>query len=410
MASSKVDEERIDELIWGDLGSEIMETKSSPYAVPQMTEFAKDCVTNLFVGFINFIHYKCGQVPKLSSSEKLEFDKIDGGFDDHSSWMELMFVADKVHDKPYFFKQFTDKNGDKYTTCILMDTFSLVECCRILARTRLEDESRFSFTEISKEFHVNGKEFPRMLSYFEKLDNVEWTHTHTLVLRPAKLAEYLYQLDNELGSLISYPIRILRKEEWIEEIGEDALRQVSVLMDSSEEKVQELLKEISIEIPNVQVLTFYEYVRDKLTPEVAKEWEDIRNRYIAESKKVLKCMIPSLTKEDLCRSKASLTKARKAVEEERYAESVKQSYIAMEEFLDAMIKQNMPLAQKINIATKGHPDLRKYREGLQFIRTTRNALAHASGMDECDEDSAKFALDKMDQFLIGVELATQSMI
>ena len=412
MASSKIDKRKIDELIWGNLESEIMEAKYSLYAASDVIKSAKVYPVKLLIGFLDFIHYRCREwKPELNGNEKVEFDAIGGDFDDRSSWVKFLdFVVDKVLDDPYFVREFVDQDGDEHKVFVLMDTFSLFECGMILNRTRLEGEAKFSSAEISKEFHVDEKKLPRMLSYFKYLNDAERASAHTLVLRPTKLAKMLYWLDDKLRTLVNYPEQVLRTEEW-----EEAKDRFGTLLQGlynekicNEENFQELLKARSIETPNAQFLTFYEYIRDILTPEAAKEWEDIRDRYIAESKKVLKWATPGLTEEDLDRAKASLGKARKAFEDERYVESVILSYKSMEEALSEMIKQDMRLAEKIDVATRAHPDLRKHREGLHFIRTARNALAHASGVDECDEDSAKFALDKMDQFLIDIANSLRS--
>ena len=412
MASSAVDKKKIDELIGGDLESEIMEAKFSLYVASELIRDAKIFSVTLLGGFLNFIHYKCGLVPKFIGSKKVEFDSIGGDFENRSTWVKSLWEGEEggaACGDPYFLRQVIDQNGDKHEIFVLMDTFSLFECGMILNETRLEGESKFSSDEISKEFHVDEKKLPKMLLYFKYLNHAGRARAHTLVLRPTKLAEMLYRLDDEMQSLANYPKRVLRTEEWegatstlVGGIVMDA-QGLHNVVDCNEENFRELLKARSIEIPNVQLLTFYEYVQDKLTHEAAKEWEDIRDRYIAEVKKALKfSIIPSLDEEDLKRAKDLLAKARKAVEERRYAESVRHSSNAMEKSLDAMVKEKMPLAQKIDIATKSNPDLRKYREGLHFIRTTRNSLAHANGVDESDEDSAKFALDRMDQFLISI--------
>ncbi len=409
MASSAVGEREIDELIWGDLESEIMEAKFSLYAASDAIKSAKVYPVQLLVGFLDFIHYRCkGWKPALSGNEKAEFDAIGGDFDDRSSWVKFLdFVVGMALDDPYFVREFVDQNGDKHEVFILMDTFSLFECGMILNKTRLEGESRFSSDYISKEFHVDEKKLPNMLSYFEYLNDPERTRAHPLVLRPTKLANMLYWLCDELWALAKCPKQVLRTEEWEEETSTSrgkflTLNELQNGTDCNEENFLELLKTRLIKIPNAQPLTFYEYVQSILCPEAAKEWEGIRDRYIAESKKVLKWATPGLAEEDLDRAKASLGKARKAFEDERYVESVILSHKAMEEALSEMIKQDMRLAEKIDVATRAHPDLHRHREGLHFIKKARNALVRAGGVDECDAVDAKFALDKMDQFLISV--------
>ena len=120
-------------------------------------------------------------------------------------------------------------------------------------------------------------------------------------------------------------------------------------------------------------------------------------------KKLLKCATPGLIEVNLDHAKYLLAKARRSIEDDRYAESVRQSCIAMEETLNAMTKKDLDLNDKIKIVTINNPDLRKYRDALHFIRLTRNTLSHASGVDECDVDDAEFALCKMDQFLTCIE-------
>ena len=409
MASTKSEEEKINELIWGNLESEIIETKFSLYVASEVIKSAKVYPVKLLVGFLDFIHYKCGLEPKLGGNEKSEFGAIDGDFADRSSWVEFLgLVAEGVLEDPYFFRQFTDQNGDNYEVFILMDTFSLFECGMIMNKTRLEGDAKFSSAEISREFHVDEKRLPRMLSYFKYLHDVGRTRTHTLVLRPTKLAEMLYWLDSELLTLTNYPKQVVRTEEW-EDAKDTRFGRWDMLSEGlwnletcNEENFQELLKARSIETPNVQVLTLYEYVRGKLTPEAVTEWKRIRDSYIAECKKVLKDSISGLAEEELGCAKTTLAKARKAIEEGEYAESVRQSCKALEEVMNAMIEERMNLNDEITKVTTENPDLRKYREGLHFIRTTRNKLSHSSGVNECDVADAEFALEKMDQFLIGI--------
>ena len=405
---------KIDELIWGNLESEIMNAKFSLYAASGAIDFAKVYPVKLLIGFLDFIHYKCGLVPKLDDRDKAEFDAIGGDFADPSSWVKFLWcVAEGDLDDPYFLRQFAEQDGDVRGVFVLMDTFSLFECGMILNRTRLEGESRFSSDEISKEFHVDEKKLPRMLLYFRHLYDTGRARVHHLVLRPTKLAEILHWLDDELRTLTNCPEQVLRTEEWEEATSTPegrfrTLCELDAAPGCNEESFRELLKTRSIETPNVQVQTFYEYAWSILTREAAKEWEDIRDRYIAECKEQIRGEFLDPPEEDLRLAKAPLAKAREAFEGKRCTESIIQSYKAMEVALNAIEKRNMPLARKIDSVTKSHPDLRKYRKKLHFIRTARNELVRASGVNECDEDSAKFALETMDQFLICVQNSLHS--
>ena len=80
VASSAFDTRKIDELIWGDLESEIMEARFSLYTAHEVIKSAKVYPVQLLVGFLYFIHYKCGQALQLGGSDKAEFDGIDGDF------------------------------------------------------------------------------------------------------------------------------------------------------------------------------------------------------------------------------------------------------------------------------------------------------------------------------------------
>ena len=213
MIPSSVDRKVIDALIWGNVDSEFIEARFPLSISGELSKMTKDLVWELFVGFLYFVHYKCGLVPKLSGHEKADFDSEGGDFADRSSWVDLMTCVDPIRG-PYSFRQFTGKNGDKKAVCILLDTFSLFECGKILNETQLEGELKFSFPEVSKEFNITCRWLPEMLLYLKNLNDVKWAHSHTLILRPSKLAEYLYTLDAELESLQHYPEKIARKEEW----------------------------------------------------------------------------------------------------------------------------------------------------------------------------------------------------
>ena len=246
-----------------------------------------------------------------------------------------------------------------------------------------------------------------MLLYFKNLNDVKQDHAHTLILRSSKLAEYLYKLDDTLESLQDYPEKIARKEEWEKmTMSEQAGywgRSSGRLRGCNEENFRELLREHSIEIPNVTFLTFYEYIQDKLDPHIKKEWIDIRDRYIAYHKELLKYTIPVLGEKNFRTAKAYLAKAKECLEEGNYVESVVHSCKAMEKILFVLTGSKQSLSMNIRSVVKKHSDLKKHETTLDFVRTTRNMLVHADGTNECDENAARFVLERMDQFLMDVE-------
>ena len=405
MISDIVDRGIIDALIWGDIDSEFIEAKIPLSISGDVRTSAKELVWNLFVGFLYFIHHSSGLMPKLSGGEKEYSDILKESFADRSSWVEFMVNVDPMP-IPYSFKQFTSKKGDSHTICIMLDTFSLFECGKILNETKLEGDSKFSFSEMSKEFDVRGKGLSEMLSYFQSLDDAKWTDAHTMVLRPSKLAEYLYMLDDELGFLLEYPKKVVRKEKLEKMTMIDHAHYSSMGKDDcNEENFRELLREHSIKIPDVKFLTFYEYIHDKLDHRIEKEWVDIRDRYITKHKEVLQFSIPALEKNPFRPAKGYLVNAKRRLDGGKYIESIIQSSNAMEEILQVLAGpegQSGGMHKNMSIVMKNYEDLRKHKTSLDFIKATRNKLVHASGVDECGESAAKFALESMDQFLTDV--------
>ena len=406
MISGSVDKGIIDTLIWGNMDSEYIEAKFPLNISGEICEMVKDLVWELFIGFIYFTHYKCGLMPKFNRYEKVEFDSEVGDFADRSSWIRFMICVEPIRG-PYSFKQFTGKNDDEHTICILLDTFSLIECGKILNETDLKGESKFSFPEISDEFDVKSSGLSDMLLYFKNLNDTKLDHAHILILRPSKLAKYLYSLDDTLESLQDYPEKIARKEGWEKMTMVDKAGYFGMssrrLRGCNEENFRELLKEHSIEIPNVTFLTFYEYIQDKLDLHIKKEWIDIRDRYIAYHKELLKHTIPGLGEKNFRFAKAYLAKAKEYLEAGNYTESVTHSCKAMEKILFVLAGSRQNLSNNIRSVVKKHNDLKKHETTLDFVRTTRNMLLHADGMNECDENAARFALEGMDQFLMDVE-------
>ena len=406
MISGIVDREIIDALIWGDVDSELIEAKIPLSISGDVRTSAKELVWNLFVGFLYFIHHRSGLMPELSGGEKECSGMLKESVADRSSWAEFMVNVDPMP-IPYSFKQFTSKKGDSHTICIMLDTFSLFECGKILNETKLEGDSKFSFSEMSKEFDVHGKGLPEMLSYFQSLDDAKWADAHTMVLRPSKLAEYLCMLDDELGSLLEYPEKIVRKEKPEKMAMIDHTHCFSSMGKGgcNEENFRELLKEHSMEIPNVKFLTFYEYIQDKLDHRIEKEWADIRDRYITKHKEVLQSSIPTLEENPFRPAKGYLVNAKERLDGGKYIESIIQSSKAMEEILQVLAGpagQSGVMHKNMSIVMDDYEDLRKHKTHLDFIKATRNKLVHASGVDECDESAAKFALESMDRFLTDV--------
>ena len=90
MISMTVDRKIIDELIWGNIDSEFIEAKFPLSISYEVSVNAKENVWNLFVGFLYFIHYRCGLMPKLGVNGRVGFEELEENFADRSSWVEFM--------------------------------------------------------------------------------------------------------------------------------------------------------------------------------------------------------------------------------------------------------------------------------------------------------------------------------
>ena len=157
----------------------------------------------------------------------------------------------------------------------------------------------------------------------------------------------------------------------------------------------------SIKIPNVEFLTFYEYLKDKLDPRIKKEWEDIRNRYISNLKKSI--IEPHLSN-DYNKAKKFLREARKSFENKRYNESTLNSWNGIVKALNIFLKfPKIPDVEKIKLLNS-HEKLTQYITKLDFIRINRNRLqAHPEKYENIDMKTAEWVLQVADDFLIDIQ-------
>ncbi|MDE0265430.1 MAG: hypothetical protein OXK17_00150 [Thaumarchaeota archaeon] len=393
-------EDDVNELIWGNLESEIIKCDFPLDSAPDAIPLTKDLVMQLFYGFLYFMHHKCGLALKETSTG-MNFG--GGDLDDRSTWVDSLPSVYMARGEPMSFEIFAGKNDDARATVVLIDTHALFECGMMLNETQQEGESRFSHSEMAEEFHVESENHQRMLEYFKYLYGAGLEHGHALVLRPTRMMEYLAALDRDIESGGGCPDRVIRTEEWermeyLDKITTSMIQRVRVCNESN---FRELLAERFIEMPNVQALTFYEYIRDKIPSGAVDEWKGIRDRYTVWIKSMIADHL-NLDPTGLQEAKRELAQARKLLEEGRFTESLTGSYKSMEAYLKSNVRRRMSLDEKIKIVTN-RPALRGHRSELRFIKDTRNPAQHAHGTDGCSEVNARHALEMMDQFLIDVE-------
>ncbi len=164
-----MDKNKINELIWGNFESEILEMEIPLWTARDMMSInAMDGAYALFNGFLTFLMHKLGYKPKLPENFKVDLE-------DHSWWvhnldepqfMGLSFIEDENFETPAFvFKQFFNKIGNDITICILLDWFAFYECGLALKKSELSEDLKYS-DKIKEEFHIrSGKNFHVYVSY-----------------------------------------------------------------------------------------------------------------------------------------------------------------------------------------------------------------------------------------------------
>ena len=409
-----MNKDQIDELIWGDFESKILEMRIPLWMVNDVIKsWAMDGALALFVGFLHFVQFKRGLKPNFELHDGRSIFKDDNvipDFEDPSWWVnnlehvdmiEWSFMDDVKHFPQYFFKQYIGKNDNEDTICLLMNTFSFFECGKILNETKLDNESKYSFSEISKEFHIRSDGMADVLLYIKNLENIDWAYGHTLVFRPSKLIEYLSALDESLSSLGDFPEQIARKEEWdkmdmVEKVG---ICGRSEPVSCKEDNIRELLRKYSIKIPNVKLVTFYEYLKDKLDPSISKEWEDIRNRYISKLKNSI---LESHLSNDYSRAKKHLQNSEKCIESKDYSSAIIFANKAIENAVSTFSKNpKLSMRRKID-ALESNQELGGHIPNLHHVCNIRNVVVHDSPY-ELSEDDAKDCFGMVNRFLADIQ-------
>ena len=392
-----MDKEQINSLIWGDFESKILDMKISlAYSREIMKSIAADGAFALFNGFLTYLMFKLGYKPKLP--EDFEADLEDNTWWvenlDDSMFMELSYVDSMPFEPEYgipplIFKQFFNEIGKDVTICLLLDWFSFYELGLALNNSKLDEDSKYT-QMLFDEFKIHDS--PAILAYMKNLRDKDFAQSHKLILRPGRLADLVITLDDMHMNLEDFPDAVYRKEEW------DKMRcGTNDLTVCNEDNFRELLEKASIEIPNVEFLTFSEFIQDKLTP-VINDWSDIRDKYILKLENIISESHP-LTNYNKARK--FLQKAQNSLDKNIFSESIICSCNAIEIALFAYLKPEIcNLAKGIKMI-ESDQKLKNHAPDLNYIRNVRNKIAHPYDF-EATEDAARHVFDMTDQFLAAV--------
>lgn len=401
-----VDMEDIDSLIFGNFATEIIDMEIPLWAPCEyMKRDALDGAYALFNGFLVFLMYKLGYKVKLVNPQpdfEINFednswwvnnlgDLILNGWVGFQSWIYGLKVP------PYVFREFENDKGEEIVICILLDWFSFYECGLILNKLTIDEKSNYDSQKILDEFVIRSdkENFLKVLNYLKDLENPAFASSHKLVLRSDRLAEYVVALNEDYLYFHDFPENVFKKEDWDKmEFSEHVSAYAKTeLIFCEESNFKKLLKKSDIQIPNIDFISFNEFIKNKINS--IDEWIDIRDRYISKLKTELK--EPYLSKEFL-QAIRFLQKARNSLERKSYSESIMFSANAIEDALNEYLENSeLELHEKIN-ALKENKDMSKHVTELHYIRKKRNDIVHPNNF-EVDENTARKILEMADEFL-----------
>jgi|APSaa5957512535_1039671.scaffolds.fasta_scaffold01567_3 hypothetical protein len=396
--------EQIDDLIWGDFEAKIIEMQVPLWTAREvMRANAMDGAYALFNGFLTFMMFKLGYKPKLSENFKVDLE-------DNSWWvnnlnepefMGLSFLNEENYSiPPFVFKQFSNELGKDITICILLDWFSFFECGLALKKSKLSEDSKYS-DKIKDEFHfVTKKNFEPFLKYMKNLRNNDFADAHKLVLRPDRFVDLIMRLDEMNDDLCNFPDDIMTDEKW----NQSSLIERSIIFGGgeivycTENNFKELLKKAEIKIPNVEFISFNEFIKDKLDSTI-NDWSNIRDRYISGLKNYLK--EPYFSK-DYSRAIKYIKDSEKYIESKNYSMAVISASKAIENAVNTFSK-NPKLSMRMKIESlRSNQELRDHVRNLHHAYTTRSDAAHDSGY-KITEDDARDCFGIVNRFLEDIQ-------
>ncbi len=395
--------DKIDDLIWGEFESRIIEMEVPLWTAREETRaIAMDGAYALLNGFLTFMMFKLGYKPKLPENFKTDLEDNSWWINnlDKSEFMGFSFLNEENYTiPPFVFKQFSNEVGKDIAICILLDWFAFYECGLALKKSKLSEDLKYS-DKLKDEFHLRSKKnFEPFLEYMKDLKTHDFADAHKLVLRPDTFAYLIIRLNEMNDNLDNFPKEIITNERWselswVEQCGAYGK---SELVFCTENNFKELLEKAEIKIPNVEFISFNEFIQDKVEP--TNEWPNIRDRYISKLKNYLK--EPHLSK-DYSVAINYIKESEKFVESKNYGMAVTFAYKALENATNTFSKNpKSSLCNKID-ELRSNQELRDHVRNLHYVRITRNEVAHDSEYKITEED-AKDCFDKINRFLADVK-------
>ena len=394
--------DQIDDLIWGEFKSKIMEINIPLHEIRSIIKsIAMNGAYALFNGFLIFTMHKLGYTIKLDNDLSVNLDDDSWWVEnlDNPKFMQLEFDYSDQDPSvpPFIFMQFVNDIGKDVTIHLLLNWNDFYESGLALVKSKLNNKTQ-SVNEIINEFHWTGSYNPQILQYLEALRDKDFGAMHKLVLRPDTLADYLIDLDDTLSALSDMPNVIITKQQWsamstIEGVFTFGKKEI---IFCNEGNFKQLLKNADIVVPNVDFMGFNEFLKDKLGL-ATKEWAGIRDKYIDQIEKALKFGSTISDKHDFQKSKKYIRQARDALEKKEINLPVLESANAVEAALQEWLKNSQPLGINANHVKK-YRKLSHHYPKLECIRTTRNLVAHPSEAVFTYSD-AESIVDMADEFL-----------
>jgi|APSaa5957512535_1039671.scaffolds.fasta_scaffold10098_9 hypothetical protein len=368
-------QETIDDLIWGKFESEIikLEIPLWTFRYPMKSE-AMNGVYALFNGFLTFLLYKHGYKPKLPEDFKVDLDDNSWWVKnlDDPKFMNMNFPFDDDNGEnlpPFVFKQFVNEIGKDITIFILLDWHTFYECGLALKKSKLSEDEKYT-EKIKEEFHLSPtKNFDLILNYMKELNNKDFADMHKLILRPDKIADYIFRLNDSYYNLDSVPDDLHTKEVWEKMSDTEKFARPAdfEFVYCTENNFKQLLEKAGITIPNVEFQSFNNFQEKFDLSIINDDWSKIRDKFISKLKDFLIDSDDLTNSKDHTREKELLQKAQDFFERKEFEESKVNCCKSIEGILSK--KYNLPTMSLWNMINRYREDPSHSEDIVDYLFT-----------------------------------------